>query len=291
MRLAFLADIHGNLPALEAVAGDLALQAPDAVYLVGDQVNRCPWPNEVLDLLAAQGWPAIYGNHDYVVARIGTPESFPPFTERPRFACLWWSAETLRPSHRRALHDLPAELAIDLPDGPSIRLFHGVPGDPFLGILPEAGADSIARRLHGVAEPVVVCGHTHRPLARQVGRWRIFNGGSVGMPYNEDPRAQYLILDAVHGRGASTWRPTFRQVDYDHSLLRPAFEQSSMWPATGAMGELYLRTVLTGHAYGSDFGYWLKSQPRELQIEPDRAVPIYLASHGPGRWAFNLAGG
>ena len=52
MRVAFLADIHGNLPALEAVLRDLAHQAPDAVYLVGDQINRCPWNNEVLDLLA-----------------------------------------------------------------------------------------------------------------------------------------------------------------------------------------------------------------------------------------------
>jgi predicted phosphodiesterase len=52
MRLAFLSDIHGNLPALEAVVDDLKSTAPDAVYLMGDQISRVPWHNEVMDLLA-----------------------------------------------------------------------------------------------------------------------------------------------------------------------------------------------------------------------------------------------
>ncbi|MEZ4582430.1 MAG: metallophosphoesterase family protein [Caldilineaceae bacterium] len=108
LRLAFLADIHGNLPALEAVLADVRAQSPDAVYLVGDQINRCPWHNEVLDLLDIYGWPAIAGNHELVIGIIGTPHNYPPFTDRNRFAVLWWTWETLAPRHLRAIRTLPS---------------------------------------------------------------------------------------------------------------------------------------------------------------------------------------
>jgi NAD(P)-dependent dehydrogenase (short-subunit alcohol dehydrogenase family) len=73
MRIAVLADIHGNLPALEAVIADLHTQAPDAVYLAGDQICRVPWHNEVMAIVREQGWPGIFGNHEWVIGRIGTP--------------------------------------------------------------------------------------------------------------------------------------------------------------------------------------------------------------------------
>lgn len=288
MRLAFLADIHGNLPALEAVANDLRRLAPDLVYLVGDQVNRCPWNNQVMDFLAEMGWPAIAGNHDLVVARINTPANGPPFTDRQRFRSLWWTAETLARRHLKTLGSLPATLAIDLPEGPPIRLVHGVPENPFVGLYPEAGDDALGTFIHMVEEPVIVSGHTHRPLVRRVGRWQLFNGGSVGLPYNGDPRAQYLLLDAGWEAGERAWLPTLRAVDYDHSAFREAYTESGMLAATGAMGELHLLTALTAHAYSSDFGIWLKSQSVEVRADLDRAVQDYLARHGPGNWAFSV---
>ncbi|MBW7882417.1 MAG: metallophosphoesterase family protein [Caldilineaceae bacterium] len=288
MRLAFLADIHGNLPALEAVVCDLRSQAPDQVYLLGDQVNRCPWNNEVMDLLADLNWPAIHGNHDQVVSRINTPENGPPFNDRQRFRSLWWTAETLAPRHLEMLRALPAERHIDVPDGPPIRLFHGVPGNPFVGIYGENGEDTVVALLGEVEEPVIVCGHTHRPMARSAGRWHMFNGGSVGLPYNGDPRAHYLLLDASVEQGQRTWKPHFRRVEYDRSRLRPAYERSGMLAATGAIGELHLLSASTGQPYSSDFGIWLKSQPPEIQADLDRAVPAYLGRHGPGHWAFSV---
>lgn len=288
MRIAFLADIHGNLPALEAVARDLRAQAPDQVYLAGDQVNRCPWNNPVMDFLAEVGWPAIAGNHDLVVARINTPVNAPPFTDRQRFRSLWWTAETLARRHLKTLGSLPATLAIDLPDGPPIRLVHGVPENPFVGLYPEMSDEVLHKFVHMVEEPVIVSGHTHRPLVRRTGQWQIFNGGSVGLPYNGDPRAQYLLLDAGWAAGVRVWLPTLRAVDYDHSGFRIAYAESGMLAATGALGELHLLTALTAHAYSSDFGVWLKTQSSEVRANLDRAVEIYLASHGPGNWAFSV---
>ncbi len=286
MRLAFLADTHGNLPALEAVVADLRGQGVDQVYLAGDQVNRVPWNNEVMDLIAEAGWPAIVGNHDLVVGRIFTPHNTPPFTNRNRFRSLWWTASTLAPRHLAVLRRLPAARRIALPGLPPIRLFHGLPHNLFVGIYPEIGDATVRQYLAGVTEPVIVCAHTHRPLARTVTPWTIYNGGSIGLPYNGDTRAQYLILEAVSERGAWAWRPEFRQVDYDHSVLRPAYAASGMMAATGAVGELHLLTAETGHPYSSDFGVWLRDQPDDVRGDLDRAVPLYLAAHGPGTWAF-----
>jgi len=294
MRIAILADIHGNLPALEAVLADLTQQAPDAVYLLGDSINRCPWNNEVLDCLTARGWPSICGNHELVIGRLGTPQNRPPFTDRVRFPTLWWTAEQLTPRHLQAIRLLPAELRLDLDGCPPLRLLHGKPGNPFVGFLPEAHDESLADELATTAEAVVVCAHTHRPLLRTVRRlaadaagpraWHIFNGGSVGLPYNGDPRAQYLLLD---GKGQQ-WRPILRRVDYDHSGLAAAFAASGMMEEVGPLAELHLRTALTGDPWTSDFGYWMSQQPAAHRNDMATAVERYLRRHGPGRWAFSL---
>jgi predicted phosphodiesterase len=288
MRIALLADIHSNLLALEAVVKDLQVQAPDAIYLLGDQVNRCPWPNEVMDLIAAEGWPAIQGNHDLVVKQIHTPENSPPFTDRKRYPCLWWTNEVLAPAHMATLRAWPAEFVFSVDGAPPLRFFHGVPTNPFLGIFEGMPAATVEKILNGVCEPVVVCGHTHRPMAHKVGHWTIYNPGSVGMPYNEDPRAQYMILDLVSTHGKFSWQPHFRRIEYELAALEPAFVRSGLLASAGPLGELLLLTALTGHAYISDYGFWLRQQPADLANDPARAVGVYLAKHGPGRWAFSL---
>lgn len=289
LRLAFFADVHGNLPALEAVAADLRGQAPDAVYHLGDLVNRCPWPREVLALVAAAGWRGIYGNHDYVVARLYTPENRTPFTDRDRFRDLWWTAAALTPAERQWLYDLPDTLRLDLPAAPPLRLIHGMPGNCYWGLYGGASDAELSKQVESVAEAFIVSGHTHRPLDRTVARWQLFNPGSVGMPYNEDPRAQYCLLDLVNTARGPAWQATFRQVDYDHDLLATAFYRGDFAVGMGPLLELNLRTALSGHAYISDFGYWLRDQSPALKADLGEAVREYLARHGPGQWAFELA--
>ncbi len=282
MRLAFLADIHGNLPALEAVIADLDRQHVDGVYLVGDQINRCPWHNEVLDLLEDRGWPAIFGNHEYIIARIRTAENIPPFTNHSRFPTLWWTQSKLTEHHLAALRNLPAERNIDIDNLPSVYLTHGIPGNCSRGIFPEDADERIAAILTGVSQSYVVCAHTHRPLDRTVGRWRILNPGSVGMPYNGDRRAQYLLLEAYH----HDWQPRFRAVDYDWAALEQAFATSKMVEEIGPEAELHLRTALTGLPWSSDFSYWLGLQAHEVQQDLAAAVSRYLTEYGPSNWFF-----
>lgn len=287
MRIAILADIHGNLPALEATVRDLQYQQPDVVYLAGDQINRCPWNNDVMALIHDQRWPAIYGNHELIVGRLGTPQNRPPFTDRTIFPILWWTKENLHKRYLAELHELPAELHLTFDHAPAIYLTHGQPGNPFLGFFPESTDESYEGALKEIVEPVVITAHTHRPMIRKIQRRHqgsrlVVNGGSVGMPYNKDPRAQYLLLDLVDQK----WQPSLRQVDYNRSLLRSAFESSGMLAEAGPSAELCLRTALTGEPWSSDFGYWYRMQPPEMKTDLSSAIEIYLQQHGPGRWAF-----
>ncbi len=290
LRLAFLGDIHGNLPALEAALAHLdETQSPDGVYLLGDLVNRCPWSGEVMDLLRARGRPSVFGNHDLVISRLHTPEIRPPFDERSRFPVMYWTWDHLTAEQIGTLHALPAEMTVALDGAPPIRLLHGLPGNPFVGVYPESDAGEIAQQFGDYTEPVVISGHTHRPLDRQMGGKHFLNPGSIGLPYNGDPRAQYLTLDLLpgteNGGVGPRWQPTFHRIEYDTSLVPAAFEASGMLAEAGPVAQLYLATVLNGEPWASDFAYWLSRQPSRRE-DIAAAVEEYLRTYGPGHWAF-----
>jgi predicted phosphodiesterase len=291
VKIAILADIHGNLPALEAVLADLAREQPDQVYVAGDLVNRCPWSSEVLTILRETGWPMIQGNHDLILSILDPANPPPPFGNRARFPDLWWTWARLSPEARDFLGALPPDMVIDTPGGPRIRMVHGIPGDPFVGFDP--GATETNRRRAApngqpLEESILIAGHTHIPMREWVDDLQILNPGGVGISHNGDPRAHYLILDSDEG----SWRPDFRVVDYDHERVAAEFYASGFMEFAGPMGELHLRTVLTGHAWASDFNYWMRDQPPAVHANIARAVETYLAKFpDEQRWAFPVGKG
>ncbi len=301
LRLAVLGDIHGNLPALEAVLDDIDRQAPDAVFLLGDLINRCPWTREVLDIVRERDWLSVQGNHDLILALLHTPECWPIFSDRQRFPIVHWTWEQLRPLDISHLLSLPHDLLIEIESAPPLRLFHGLPGDPFAGIVPGADDQKIASQIALYDEPVIICGHTHQPLDRTVAgiaaesdggpvrscRQRVLNPGSVGMPYNGDTRAHYLLLDLAEANGKQTWQPRFRQLTYDRARVARAFRSSGQLEASEAVTKLIQRTLEDGLPWVSDFPQWLRKQPASLRSDPESAVDLYLQIHGPGQWAFS----
>ena len=300
LRLAFLGDIHGNLPALEAVLDDIGKQAPDSVFLLGDLINRCPWTLEVLDVLRQRDWLSVQGNHDLVLAQLNTPDSWPQFNDRNRFPNIHWTWEQLRPQDLRYLLHLPHDLLIQIEDAPPLRLFHGLPDNPFAGIVPNADEESVSGQIAVYDEPILICGHTHQPMDRTVtkpstsahngasypGKQRILNPGSVGMPYNGDPRAHYLLLDLVQENGKFDWQPQFQRLAYDFERVASTFRSSGLLEASGAVAKLNLRTIKDGQPWASDFQQWVRNQPDALRSDPEAAVDLYLQTHGPSQWAF-----
>ncbi len=285
--LALVSDIHGNLPAFEAVVADIQAHSPDAVYVLGDIVHGCPWSAEVLDLLLDLGWPMLMGNHDDAILQLGTSRMEPRYVDRGRYAMLWWTRASLSARHITALTGLPLAFTLNFPQAPPLFLFHGIPGKFSVGFRPDSPEEWVVRRLAGIAETTVAGGHTHEPMVRLVsrrlvGRWTVINSGSIGASYDGDVRAAYAWL-AGDARG---WRAEIRRVSYDMRLVEAGYRESGLMASGGVMGEMFLRSVLSALPWVSDFAWWLREQPADVLVDIRRAQQAYDAAYGPGHWAF-----
>ena len=283
--IALLSDLHGNLPACEAVVADIRRHAPDAVYVLGDMINGCPWSTETLDLLLDLGWPMLLGNHDDAVLQLGTPRMEARYLDRQRYATLWWTRERLPPRHLAVLVRLPLEDRPVYAGTASLRLVHGVPGNFFMGFRPDSSEGWAVQKLASVTEGTVAGGHTHVPMVRWIGRWQVINTGSVAAPYDGDPRASYALLRGdVRG-----WQAEIRRVAYDLDAVTAGYLSSGLLAEGGVMAEMFRRSVLSGLPWGSDFIWWIREQPAEVSLDLPAALQRYDADHGPGRWAFPYA--
>jgi len=204
MRVAALYDIHGNLPALEAVLEDVRSAGIDRLVVGGDVVPG-PMPNETLALLLDLEIPVrfIHGNGERaVLAQIAASDSGTvtywgtvsgePLPE-PLQDLLRWTSRQLRPEYAQLFHGWPATLEIDLPATGRVLFCHGTPRsetDTFSRLTPE---DRLLPVFRGLDGRLVVCGHTHMPFDRMVGTTRVVNAGSVGMPFGQ-PGADWLLL-------------------------------------------------------------------------------------------------
>jgi putative phosphoesterase len=191
MRVAALYDIHGNLPALEAVVAELEADA----VVVGGDVASGPMPLETLELLRSLEQPVHYvrGNADRVLDLDGIPE--------PNRSARLWVAERLSEDDLRFLNDLPLDVVVD-----GVRFCHGAPGSDVETITRLTPDERLRTLLAGVREPIVVCGHTHVQFDRVVDGRRVLNAGSVGYPYEANPGAYWLLLGED---------PEFRRTPYD----------------------------------------------------------------------------
>ena len=223
MRYALIADIHANLPALEAVLEHIRAQGRvDAVYHLGDLVGYAPWPDEVVALLRAEGIAGVAGNYDSTVAtdhehcgcRYDDPQQ-----EALSSLSYEWTRAHVSGETKRALGALPFRLDLrplgGHASGPRLILVHGT---PILNTVywTEDRPDAFCLRMAGAAGArlgdVVVFGHTHRPWYREIGGIHFVNAGSVGRPSDGDWRACYALVQLGGGRGLAV---EFVRVEYD----------------------------------------------------------------------------
>jgi predicted phosphodiesterase len=192
MRVAALYDIHGNLPALDAVLEDVRRADVSSIVIGGDVVPG-PLPRETLARLDDLDVPVhfIHGNGESaVLAELAGKDSAvpPPFRELIR-----WTTRQLEPDQQRSMSRWPPTLRLAIAGLGDVLFCHATPRNDteiFTRLTP---AERIAPAFAGVDAPLVVCGHTHMQFDRTVGWIRVVNAGSVGMPFGE-PGACWLLL-------------------------------------------------------------------------------------------------
>lgn len=238
MKLAILSDIHGNWPALAAVAADIDAWEPDSVLVNGDIVNDGPSNPACWDYIARRretdGWHVLRGNHeDYVVEwrDPATPRSGPLFelTRASR-----WTYDQLdgRVDELAALAERWEWAA---PDGSLVVAMHGTLLGNRAGIYPFTSDDEVRRRIVTGAA-VFATAHTHVPHLRWLDNTRVINVGSVGIPGDGDGRASY---------GRLTWTPegweaAIVRVPYDRAAAERDYFTSGFMDGVGPEAELSL---------------------------------------------------
>lgn len=241
---------------------DLATTQPDRVIVAGDLVNRGPANRAVVETIAATEWDVIMGNHDKLVvswSRGAVPDHW---YDDPWWAPVGWVADQVD-EWIAYLAGLPFDLRIDVDGADSIRIVHGSPRHLREGLHHFLDDATLAEILADVEEPIVVGAHTHIPMDREVDGLRIVNTGAVGLPFNHDPRAQYVLLTL---RDDGTWNVEFRAVDYDRDAALEAFEISGFLEE-GLAAWLFQREVETARNHLFPFERWASAQGLPLTWE------------------------
>jgi predicted phosphodiesterase len=228
MRLAILADVHGNPIALDAVLADVEAQGgADGYWVLGDLVAHGPDPVSVLERLARlPGGRLVRGNTDRYVA---TGDREPPSPEEVRAAprlldkhlmlsqgLAWTQGCLTQAGWLDRLATLPPEQRLTLPDGTRLLGVHAAPGrDGGRGVDPALSDADLEGLVAGCGADLVCAGHTHWPLDRRASGVRVVNVGSVSNPVAPlavpDLRACYVLLDASE----AGYRLRHRRVAYD----------------------------------------------------------------------------
>jgi len=267
MRIALLADVHGNLPALEAVLEGIRRHKPERIVSLGDQVNLGPCPKEVLDLLRAEKVECIGGNHErYILsAMAGDPAYQAANFSAPRFAAERLTAREIT---------FPAQIEAE-----GVTLCHAMPGDDRFPVYDTERALPLLEKMTFDRPTHIVCGHGHNPSHITMGNLRIDSIGSVGCMDDGVPgTAPFAILTT--GCGGAMLRPYY--VSYDVGRMKPLFVSSGMAAYDPIMAHIICEQMTTNKDHLVPFVALAQRMSRakgetaiseETWQEADRAYP------------------
>jgi predicted phosphodiesterase len=279
MKLAILSDIHGNLPALHAVAEHIDAWRPDHVIVNGDIVNRGPCSPPCLrfvqDRQRARNWQALRGNHEDHVLEHTRPDAVRngPQFEINRMS--FWTYEQLNGAVE-ALAALPNVCTLHAPDGSMVRVTHASMRNNRDGIYIST-TDNVLRQQIAPAPAVFCSAHTHYPLIRCIDDTLVVNVGSAGSPNDGDPRASYAQLTWRRGQ----WRAEIMRLEYDREQTERDFQTSGFLDDAGAIARVMHFEWRFAQPF---FPFWIyQYQARVLagEIDLETAVDAFLEDYRP----------
>jgi putative phosphoesterase len=268
MRIAILADIHGNLPALQAVLNDINQPVPDGVIVAGDFIGG-PQPNETIRLLRSMRSWMIRGNSDENVLRFTGRKAPAAWQDSHQWALMRWTCQHLDRDNLEFLGSLPYQRVVTIDHTASIRVAHGSHCNLSEQIYPERDPGRLTSLLSQVEEPVYICGHTHIPWKfEQAGRLAL-NPGAVCGPLDGYVGAEYAVLLWEQDR----WQVEFHQVPYDLGQIRKDFQESGLLDEAGGLARAFLASIETGRNIAEDFLTYAYQLADEMGYQGCEVVP------------------
>lgn len=189
MRIGILSDIHGNLPALEAVQREMERQQVDQIINLGDVSFRGPSPRECWEAARAMGAPILRGNtEDWLTGGVAIPAPLAPIRE--------WTLARLNGGILAEMGALPFDHRIEV-HGKRLRFVHGSPASNMEFLFPFTPEEELAAAASAADAEILVMGHTHWSFSRRVGGVQMIGVGSVGLPFDSDPGAACAVLEVA----------------------------------------------------------------------------------------------
>ncbi len=272
-RFAVLADVHGNLPALEAVLKDVQRHPVDGLWALGDYLIGGPGQNEVMRLLCERDSTLILGNNEGYLLDFDAGHA-PERNAAKQWAPMHWAYRNLDPQWFALIRTLPEQCAIAVDGLPQVRLVHGSHRRVREALLPDRDPERVQRfreagfwadgdlpirlrdALDGLQEPLLLCGHTHIPWVQRENGVLAVNVGSVGGPIDGDQGAQYALLTWT----GDEWQVELKSVSYDLDRVHDDMLRSGYWDEVGAMA----RALWLGIRSGQNVMYALLIHARQL---------------------------
>ena len=275
MKLAVLADIHANLPALLAVCAHIDAWQPDRVIVAGDVVNRGPRPAECLrfvqDRQRERDWQVVIGNHEeYVIhqARPDAPRSGPQFDIH---IGSYWTYRRLG-EDVSALETMPFQTSMPGPDASEVRVTHASMAGTRVGIFPRTTDDELGK-LIGHPAPALFCvGHTHIPLVRSLDGALVVNVGAVGLPFDGDTRAGYAQIVWSRKR----WHACIVRLDYDRAQTERDFHDTGFLDEAASFARLVHVELRTARPLIYEWTRRYEARVLEGDLTFEEAVEDYL---------------
>lgn len=235
MRIALLADIHANLPALEAVLRDIRRkQQPDRIISLGDQINLGPCPRETMALLRENGITCLHGNHErYVLSAMAGDPAY----SGANFASLHFYAARLTKEEIT----LPKTLSLG-----HVLLTHAMPEDDRFPVNDPELALPRLREMRFEQPTHIICGHGHNPTHYRIGRLTLDGIGSLGCMDDGAPGVTAYTMLLLE-KNEAVLQPRF--VPYDTRAIRPLFLESGMADACPIMAHVICKQMEHNHDY------------------------------------------
>ena len=246
MKIALISDIHGNQIALEAVLADIKRIGVDQIICLGDIANVGPHPSQCIDIIRDLNCPVVQGNHElYLLGRFEDDE----WRTSPIWSGMRWSRDQLRLDQMTYIDELPLQYEIAGNGRAGATFVHASPLSQYRGFMPHHDNNDIAKRMNGLDNTTLFCGHTHIALYRPWSNTWLVNIGSVGMPIDGTPTAKYVIATRLKHE----WHVQYRMIEYNIDQLMAEFEAVGLQKIGGKITAMFRYQMLTGQSLAPHF--------------------------------------
>jgi predicted phosphodiesterase len=269
MRLAVIADIHGNIDALGAVLAHINKQNVDQIVVAGDIVIGAPHSASCWQKIQSLGCPVVRGNHERYLFGLHVPDA-PASWQTERYAPIRQAYQQFSKEAVDNMRNLPTHYAVD-----DLLIVHAFYRNDTDAVTEKSTVDELEEMFAPSLEPVIIRAHNHVWFECTWSSHQLYSVGSVGLPLNGDSRA-YAIAEKLHGR----WHLEKHAVSYDLEKAIQSYDDSHYFDVAGPVGRLFRQELITARHELTPF--WKKYAAvidrEELGLE--QAVAQYLENSG-----------